>query len=47
LSAVLLVLNVAAYGILWAVNILRIRWFTELVIGDLKPLPTEPLQAAR
>jgi len=34
-STVLLVLNVAAYGILWALNILRIRWFTERVIGDL------------
>jgi len=35
LSSVLLALNVAAYGILWILNILRIRWFAKRVLGDL------------
>ena len=35
LSSVLLALNVAVYGTLWALNILRIRWFSKRVAGDL------------
>ncbi|MFN7998449.1 MAG: tellurite resistance/C4-dicarboxylate transporter family protein [Bryobacteraceae bacterium] len=35
LSSVLLALNVAVYGTLWALNILRIRWFSKRVVGDL------------
>ena len=35
LSSVLLILNVAVYGTLWVLNILRIRWFTKRVVGDL------------
>jgi tellurite resistance protein TehA-like permease len=35
LSSALLALNVAVYGTLWALNILRIRWFTKRVIVDL------------
>jgi tellurite resistance protein TehA-like permease len=28
-------LNLAAYVMIWLLNILRIRWFTDLVLGDL------------
>lgn len=35
LSVVLLWLNVAAYGTIWVLTLLRIRWFTRRVLSDL------------
>lgn len=35
LSSVLFGLNVAAYGTIWALNLLRIRWYGRRVLSDL------------